>query len=161
MCQLSNSFIHETSTVAADVPIYNPSDYPHIPAAYPLYWHSCLGMVGTFSFCKSLIVHTFRGLQEQSHYQRKDGFSNYTWRRHLFNCTCISIVCQCSELHLPSYLVHFSSVHEADDSAFFLQPIHPTFRNSELNLQNGTFVLSFISDHWTSCKWESPQERQD
>lgn len=55
---------------------------------------------------------------------------------------------------LPFHLVHFSSVDEANDSAIFLQHIHPAFRKGRLNLQRASFVFSLSSYHLNICSLE-------
>lgn len=52
---------------------------------------------------------------------------------------------------VPFQLVHFSSVDEANDSAIFLQPKHPTFRKAQLNLQRVSFFFSLSSYHFNIC----------
>lgn len=73
--------------------------------------------------------------------------------KDLLNYTCVSSVVQLNTQNwiLPFHLVHFHSVDEANDSAIFLQPIHPAFRKGRLNLQRVSFVFSLSSYHLNIC----------
>lgn len=93
-----------------------PKEQPNIPAQFPQVCYSSLWMRVTGSFGGSLLCRHggFKGLQHWSKLRTIQHVvvdpSTRIWK-------------------VPFSLVHFGSVDEPNDSALFLKPVHPAFRN--------------------------------